>query len=132
MILDEAGRFVKRVLDLGGDSKLSSDPFQVQESGIYHLGLHVGGERTHFYIYLTALDVTETPTAIHHAQNGAAAISQHGGEIYIRTSGAEHVQVVALDGRLLHQGKSAETRIQLAPGVYVVKAGDTVQKVWVK
>ena len=119
-------------VDYTEEKYLHSDPFQVKESGLYHVGLHIGGARTHFYIYVSELHVTETPTGIDHAVAKDAEITQQNGVLTVRTPQAETIQVVSMDGRILHQSQAAEARISLAPGVYVVKAGGTVQKVWMK
>jgi hypothetical protein len=119
-------------VDYAEEKYLYSDPFQVKESGLYHVGLHIGGARTHFYIYVSELHVTETPTGIDHAVATDAEITQQNGALTVRMPQAETIQVVSMDGRILHQSQTAEARISLAPGVYVVKAGGTVQKVWMK
>ena len=119
-------------VDYAEEKYLYSDPFQVKENGLYHVGLHVGGARTHFYIYVTELHVTETPVGVEHVGTTLAEITQQRGVLSVRMPQADQIQVVSMDGRVLHQGKTAEARIPLAPGVYVVKAGGTVQKVWMK
>ena len=119
-------------VDYAEEKYLYSDPFQVKENGLYHVGLHVGGARTHFYIYVTELHVTETPVGVEHVGTTLAEITQQRGVLSVRMPQADQIQVVSMDGRVLHQSKTAETRIPLAPGVYVVKAGGTVQKVWMK
>lgn len=119
-------------VDYTEEKYLHSDPFQVKESGLYHVGLHIGGARTHFYIYVSELHVTETPVGVEHVGTTLAKITQQNGALTVRMPQAETIQVVSMDGRILHQSQTAEARISLAPGVYVVKAGGTVQKVWMK
>ncbi len=119
-------------VDYTEEKYLYSDPFQVNENGLYHVGLHVGGARTHFYIYVSELHITETPVGVEHVGTTLAEITQQRGVLSVRMPQVDQIQVVSMDGRVLHQSKTAETRIPLAPGVYVVKAGGTVQKVWMK
>ena len=99
-------------------------------------------EGNHSYVVVTVYDrgisapsnaVTVAATGISDAT--AAGISVSAGKGTITVAGAEgrHLSVAAVDGKVLYSATAAaRTTVNVATGVYVVKAGNTIVKVAVK
>lgn len=87
--------------------------------------VHPGtGERI-YYPFVTVLESGLAVDGI--ADNSSAPVFNVGSGV-INVTGAESVAVYDLEGRLVSRASSSN----VAPGVYVVKADDTVRKVFVK
>lgn len=96
-------------------------------------------EGNHTYVVVTVYEtgtssasnaVTVAVSSITDTPSGAVSITAGNGKITITGADGLGIAVAALDGKLLYSGEGqATTTVNVATGVYIVKAGDTVVKV---
>ena len=121
-------------VDFANDSALVASGFSVAETGDYRLGLQVGGKRSHYYIYLTALEVVEGATGVDNqlCQPNELRLRLEGDRLHVENPAEEVVLVYTADGKLFCSDSSRHVSLTLPAGVYVVKQGVVSQKVVIR
>ncbi len=112
---------------------LSSEPFKVPATGIYHLGLHHSGERSIYNTYLKSFEVTSfSGISAVGPDEAALRASSANGSICIDNPQALDIIVVATDGRVVARTSDIVANIAVAPGLYIIAAPGNSVKVAVK
>lgn len=120
-------------IDFANDSLLVTRKFTVEETGNYYLGMHVGGVRSHFYIYLTSLEINEATTAVQGVQSQSSAnVFVQGNQVVVNNPLGEMITIYGTDGRLYSKSVNSYFSTELPSGVYLVKVGKTIRKVMIK
>lgn len=121
-------------IDFATDSTLVASGFTVPTTGDYRLGLQVGGKRSHYYIYLTALEVVEGATGVDNqlCQPNELRLRLEGDRLHVENPAEEVVSVYTADGKLFCSDSSRHVSLTLPAGVYVVKQGVVSQKVVIR
>lgn len=118
-------------IDFACDSALVVSGFSVPTTTDQRLALRVGGARSHYYIYLKALDVVEGTTSVNALvnENAATDIAMKGNVLTVDNRANQPITVVSATGKLWYKGVASQLQIPLPTGVYVVKKGGATVKV---
>lgn len=110
--------------------ELQSDHFTVEEDGVYYLGIHGYGSKSHFYLYINSLAVKEIITtelssvgnknSIGVVVNENIVCVENPAEIPYCIYNASGVEIAAEADRTF--------TVTLAPGVYILRSADTCMK----
>lgn len=124
-------RTLRPVETLASDTETaySTEPFEVEADGVYHLGLHISGKRSNNYIYFTKLHVTDDLSAINNISIDDLDIQVSNGRLSIPNMGGSKIEVYSTEGRCLYKGDESGIVLRLPAGIYIVKGGNVTQKV---
>lgn len=116
---------------------LTHAPVSVPESGVYYIGFHAMSQYSRCYaMFLDNIALTCDASGISAPTTTANTVSATGlqGAIAIANAQGLPVAVYTTDGKLVASttATSQLTQLPVAPGLYIVRAGDTTVKVAVK
>ncbi len=124
-------RTLRPVETLASDAETaySTDPFEVEADGVYHLGLHISGKRSNNYIYFTKLHITDDLSGIDGTSTELLDIKVNKGCLNINNLEEAHFEVYSTKGHCLYQGNESKIVLHLPSGVYLVKSENITKKV---
>lgn len=111
------------------ETAYSTDPFEVEADGVYHLGLHISGKRSNNYIYFTKLHITDDLSGIDGTSAELLDIKVNKGCLNINNLEEAHFEVYSTKGHCLYQGNESKIVLHLPSGVYLVKSENITKKV---
>lgn len=124
-------RTLRPVETLASDAETaySTDPFEVEVDGVYHLGLHISGKRSNNYIYFTKLHITDDLSGINNPSVDDLDIQVSNGQLCIPNVGGGKIEVYSTEGCCLYKGHESGIVLRLPAGIYIVKGGNNSKKV---
>lgn len=124
-------RTLRPVETLASDAETaySTDPFEVEADGVYHLGLHISGKRSNNYIYFTKLHITDDLSGINNPSVDDLDIQVSNGQLCIPNVGGGKIEVYSTEGCCLYKGHESGIVLRLPAGIYIVKGGNNSKKV---
>ena len=111
------------------ETAYSTDPFEVEADGVYHLGLHISGKRSNNYIYFTKLHITDDLSGINNPSVDDLDIQVSNGQLCIPNVGGGKIEVYSTEGCCLYKGHESGIVLRLPAGIYIVKGGNNSKKV---
>jgi len=113
---------------------ITTDAFTVDETGLYHIGLHHSGQRSIYYTYVSRLEVNpkELTSVKEVGETEQPSISLSGHVLSVENPALVRITVAAVDGRVVAVVTGEHGEVNLSPGVYVVSTGARTFKIAVK
>lgn len=121
-----------KVVEAIAPETLSSEPFTVERSGAYCIGIHHHGPSNYTAMLLNSISMTAETTGINAV--GAKAdikVSTVAGGIAIYNPEGCAVAIYGVDGKLMYSGASS-ANVQLPAGMYIVRTPEASVKCVVK
>lgn len=119
-----------------GEWSVMTGEWDVPAAGVYYIGIHCvsPGDLAGLFARNFSLVKTNNPSGIESAEIQSVSVTVDCGEIVVSGCAGSEVSVYAVDGRKVAGGVSAcdVQRYNVEKGVYIVKAGSTTAKVYVK